>query len=72
MTITEWPSKVREHRSWSEEPTELTDWYVRNRRLTLNWAPRKSWGLGIHRFGLHGFSLELGPAYFYLEPETSE
>lgn len=44
MTITEWPSKVREHRSWSEEPTELTDWYVHGRRRVATQAahnPRK-------------------------------
>lgn len=71
MSILNWPSEIREHRSWSEEPTELSDWYVCDRRLTLNWTTPKSWGFGIRRHGPHGFSVEFGPAFFYLEPKEA-
>ena len=72
MSILKWPAKVREHRSWSDEPTELADWYVRDRRVTLNWNQPKTWGFGIRRHGDYGLSLDVGPLFLYLEFEIAE
>jgi len=72
VSILRWPAEVREHRSWSDEPTELTDWYVCGRRVTLNWSPAKNWGLGARRFGNAGFSLEAGPLFLFLDFKVAE
>ncbi len=67
-SITKWPAAVREHRTWSDEPYELTGWYIADRRIPLIWLPPGVWDFGIS-WNAGTICVSFGKAVLYVDKE---